>query len=263
MKSKRITVVVLIAIFASLILPASTMGLPQVPGMVKPLAAQDMAERAAAESSTALSLPATLQSSPVMFIENVEQFDAGARFQVRGSNSSVYLANDAIWFTLQEGPQTETVSARANRAEERLLAEMEAAAIRVINLKLSFVGANPNPVIEPFGRLDTHVSYFIGSDPEKWRSDVPVWGGVRYKDLYPGIDLEVTSDDGRMIQRVVARSGANLDAVRLRVEGVDSVSLNGDQLALTTAVGKFVLPLFPLLANDSADSEAGKSEARG
>ena len=205
---------------------------------------------------------AALQSSSVMFIENVGQFDAGARFQVRGSNSSVYLANDAIWFTLQERPQTETASVGASRAEDRLVVEKEAPAIKVVNLKLSFGGANPNPVIEPFGRFDTHVSYFIGSDPEKWRSDVPVWGGVRYKDLYPGIDLEVTSDGGRMIQRIVTRSGANLDAVRLQVEGADSVSLNGDQLALTTAVGEFVLPLFPLLVDHSADPKAGRSEAQ-
>ncbi|MDO8671744.1 MAG: hypothetical protein Q7O66_10000, partial [Dehalococcoidia bacterium] len=53
---------------------------------------------------------AALQSSPVMFIENVGQFDEGARFQVRGSDSTVYLANDAIWFTLQERPQKEKSS---------------------------------------------------------------------------------------------------------------------------------------------------------
>ncbi len=57
--------------------------------------------------------------------------------------------------------------------------------------KLSFPGANPHPVLEPFDRLETHVSYFIGADPEKWRPDVPVWGGVRYRDLYPGVDLVV------------------------------------------------------------------------
>ncbi|MDO8671764.1 MAG: hypothetical protein Q7O66_10100 [Dehalococcoidia bacterium] len=134
-----------------------------------------------------------------MFIENVGQFDAGARFEVRGRSSSVYLANDEIWLTVQEFAQTRAASVEANRAEELLLAEKQPPELKAVNLKLTFSGANPDPILEPFNRLDTHVSYFIGSDPEKWRSDVPVWGGVRYKDLYPGIDLEVTSDGGRMV----------------------------------------------------------------
>jgi hypothetical protein len=68
-----------------------------------------------------------------------------------------------------------------------------------VNLKLSFVDANPHPRIEPFNRLDTHFSYFIGDDPTKWHADVPVWGGVRNKDFYPGMDLEVTSENGQMV----------------------------------------------------------------
>ncbi len=62
-------------------------------------------------------------------------------------------------------------------------------------IKLSFVGANPQPQIETINRLDTKVSYFIGNDPEQWRAEVPVWGGVRYVDLYPGVDLEVGTAD--------------------------------------------------------------------
>ena len=81
---------------------------------------------------------------------------------------------------------------------------------KAANIKLSFVGANPQPRIEPFDRLDTVVSYFLGNDPAQWRPDVPVWGGVRYVDLYPGVDLELTSEGGQMVQRLAARPGADL-----------------------------------------------------
>ena len=112
---------------------------------------------------------------------------------------------------------------------------------QAVNIKLSFVAANPHPRIEPFDRLDTVVSYFIGNDPDQWRPDVPVWGGVRYVDLYPGVDLEVTSEGGRMVQRLAARPGADLAAVQLRVEGADAVAVDGDALRLTTAAGEFDL----------------------
>jgi hypothetical protein len=79
-----------------------------------------------------------------------------------------------------------------------------------------------------------------------------VWGGVRYKDLYPGIDLEITSEKGQMVQRVVARAGANLNAVQLRVDGVDKMTLDSDRLRLTTAVGEYTLPLLQVTGATSA-----------
>jgi hypothetical protein len=35
-----------------------------------------------------------------MFIQNVGQFADGARFQVRGGDKTIWLAEDAIWVTV-------------------------------------------------------------------------------------------------------------------------------------------------------------------
>jgi len=43
-----------------------------------------------------------LRSSPVMFIENVGQFADGARFQVRGADRIIWLAEDGLWVTVVE-----------------------------------------------------------------------------------------------------------------------------------------------------------------
>jgi len=199
---------------------------------------------------------AALQGAPVMFIENVGQFAEGASFQVRGGNGTMWIAEDAIWITVleQTNPSPQPLP-EAERGAPHSLAGKEAGGLgrHGVNLKLTFPGANPRPRLEPFDRLDTHVSYFIGNDPAKWRPDVPVWGGVRYVDLYPGIDLEITSENGYLVQRLVARPGADLNAVRLQVEGADAIELRpspdvgsgagGEALGLTTAVGEYTLPL--------------------
>jgi hypothetical protein len=105
--------------------------------------------------------------------------------------------------------------------------------------------------------LETHVSYFIGADPEKWRADVPVWGGVRYHELYPGVDLVVGAapapDDGRPQGSPLQwrLEGADLGAVRLRVEGADAAAVEKDALRLSTALGDFAVPL--LQAAGSSD----------
>ena len=40
-----------------------------------------------------------LQSRSALFVENVGQFAEGARFQVRGGDRTIWLAEDAIWVT--------------------------------------------------------------------------------------------------------------------------------------------------------------------
>jgi Beta-propeller repeat len=215
--------------------------------------------------SSALPQPAivsaALKSAPVMFVENVGQFGAGTRFQVRSANGTVYLADDALWFTILEKPKPEASSKQTPPPQRGSNAPQQNAPLKGVNLKLSFVGANPHPTLEPFNRLDTHVSYFIGSDPNRWHPNVPVWGGVRYKDLYPGIDLEVTSEKGKLLQRVVAQPGANLTAVQLRVDGAERISLQGEQLVLTTAIAAYQLPLLQLVGG--ADNNMPRPEVEG
>ena len=46
------------------------------------------------------SISTAMNSSPVMFIENTGQFGDGARFQVRGGNGPIWLAEDALWVTV-------------------------------------------------------------------------------------------------------------------------------------------------------------------
>ena len=163
----------------------------------------------------------------IMFIENVGQFNDNALFQVRGSEGTLWLAEDALWVTVLDSQTS---------------ADNESPA-KGINIKLSFPGSNPHPLLEPFNRFDTHVSFLIGSIVENWYPDVPVWGGVRYRDLYPGVDLEITGANGQLVQRMVSRDQKYLERVHLSVEGAGGMTLDGNSLLLETLVGEYHLPL--------------------
>jgi len=252
MKTRQLATIVFIT--AILLLVSST---------AQPTAAQTQPIPFASPTSVSdpARVSAALRSSPVMFIENVGQFGVSARFQVRGGNGTVYLADDALWFTILEKPKADAAPSQASPTPKRTNEPTQDTPRKGVNLKLSFVGANPNPRLEPFNRLDTHVSYFIGNDSKKWRADVPVWGGVRYKDLYPGIDLEITSEKAQLVQRVVARTGANLNALQLRVDGVEKMTLESDRLRLATAVGEYTMPL--LQVSDVANTILPRSTIAG
>ncbi|MCB0167132.1 MAG: SBBP repeat-containing protein, partial [Anaerolineae bacterium] len=190
---------------------------------------------------------------PLLFIENVGQFPATGdgepiRFLVQGDQTNLRLTDQALWFTHLDPPADPTASDSPQRG---------------LNLRLGFTNANPQPRLEPFNQLDTHVSYFQGLDPARWHSDVPVWGGVRYVDIYPNLDLELTSDQGRIVQRWIIKSdiaassaadfdtggqsprtGSPLSEVRLHIEGAESLALSdANHLHLSTALGDVELSL--------------------
>jgi hypothetical protein len=191
----------------------------------------------------AAAAPATFDpTAAVIFIENAGQFADDACYQVRGApQGTIWLAEDAIWLTVIESPTAHGAHLEpdAERADPRLSDESRQAAA----IKLSFPGANPHPRLEPFHRLETLISFFNSNEPEAWQADVPAWSGVRYADLYPGIDLELTGGSGQILPRLVARPGADVGAVRLRLEGAEAVTVEGDTLRLSTAIGDATWPL--------------------
>jgi len=175
--------------------------------------------------------PTALSDTPLMFIENVGQFPDDVRFQVLGGTNTMWLTQDALWMTVLEPAHEDSppLIPPNSRGEmdgnsplplgEGLGEGLGVRDRRGVNLKLSFVGANPHPEIEPFLRQKTYFNYLRDDNPNNWRTQVPIWGGVRYKELYPGIDLLLSGQDGTFAPRLVAHEGADLSVVRWQVEG--------------------------------------------
>ncbi|MCL5962203.1 MAG: SBBP repeat-containing protein, partial [Chloroflexi bacterium] len=224
-------------------LPASGIASPATAAAVPPAPASD---RSRLESAAA--------SSPLMFVENVGQADARTRFVVQGPGGAIFLTEDGIWYRMVDGPQGKEPQGLPLKGEGigPALVPISAEQRKGVDLKVIFDGARPHPRLEPFGRLETRVSYLIGNDPSKWHSDVPVWEGVRYVDLYPGVDLEITGENGRLVQKMVANDGNNLRTVALKVEGADQVRLEEGRIKLATALGDITLPPFAPVARDGA-----------
>ncbi|HHH40663.1 MAG TPA: hypothetical protein ENK56_01500 [Chloroflexi bacterium] len=86
---------------------------------------------------------------------------------------------------------------------------------------------------------------------------------MRYVNLYPGVDLEVSGSAGRLAWRLAGRTaGLALSGMRLRVEGAASVAVEGGYLRIGTDVGEVALPL-PTVAGRSLDDPPVVTAAGG
>jgi hypothetical protein len=124
--------------------------------------------------------------SSMLFIENSGQYDSRVRFQARSSREMLWITGEGIWITLlgheqEPGRAKDYISAKTpgNYHDRSSIAA---------NIKLWFKGANHDDLI-PFAPASTIVTIGTAGGPVSARA----WGGVRYEDLYDGLDLEIFS----------------------------------------------------------------------
>jgi hypothetical protein len=106
-------------------------------------------------------------------------------------------------------------------------------------IRLRFEGSDRVARLTPGKPLGGVTSYIRGNDPAKWRVGVPGFGEVRYEETYPGVDTVFYGGDTGLEYDFVVAPHADASRIRLRFEGVDSLSLtpSGD-LSLSTPLGE-------------------------
>ena len=118
-------------------------------------------------------------------------------------------------------------------------------------LRLVFPGSEPRAV-RPEGRLPGRSNYFIGNDPQKWRSNVAHYGRVRYSSLYPGIDVVFYGNGRQFEYDFVVHPHADPSRIRLDLEGADRLEITPGGLLVAQVGDSLVLQHQPLVYQEEA-----------
>ena len=93
-------------------------------------------------------------------------------------------------------------------------------------LALRFLGANRNVAIRGERPGPGRVNYLLGNDPAKWRTGLRTYERVVYRDLWPGIDMVFTGQNGKLKYEFLVRPGARVSDIRLAYRGAKRLSLD-------------------------------------
>ncbi|HMH53502.1 MAG TPA: SBBP repeat-containing protein [Candidatus Acidoferrum sp.] len=181
------------------------------------------------------------------FEMNRGQTDGQVRFLSRGSGYTLFLTSTEAVFVLSKR------EARAKRDRVPLVKPEPARREKVTRtvLRMELVGAKPEPQAMGRDELPGKINYFIGNDPAKWRTNVPLFAKVEYRDVYPGVNLVYYGNPQHQLEYdFVVAPGADPSVIRLAFRGAESleVDANGD-LILQTRGGEFRLQK-PLVYQD-------------
>jgi hypothetical protein len=145
---------------------------------------------------------------PLMFEANQGQSDAAVKFLARGAGYGLFLTKNEAVLVLRNGHDSSPSRASVVRME---LANASADA--------EVVGADELP-----GK--SH--YFMGNDPKKWYRDVAQFARVRYRGVYPGVDLDYYGRQGRLEYDFEVAPGADPKQIRVRFEGARNLRIAGN-----------------------------------
>jgi hypothetical protein len=151
---------------------------------------------------------------PLAFVPNAGQLDRRVRYSAQVGGAGFFFTNREAVFSFARG-------------KDKSLA-----------LRLGFVGANPDVVVTAQKPRAGRVNYLRGSDSAKWRTNVPTYGEVVYRDLWPGIDLVFRGAQGQLKYEFHVAPGASVDRVRLAYAGASGLSLDrSGNLRIRTSLG--------------------------
>lgn len=182
---------------------------------------------------------ALLAQQPSRFLANEGQWPSPELYRLRAGGMQLFFEPTGWSFWLPERLLTDE-SAGAVR-ESRSGPPAAPIGNRRLAVRMQFVGAAA-PQLVPEQPLAGTSHYLVG-DAGRHREDVAGYGAVLYRGMYPGVDVRVREAAGVCEYDLLLRPDADLGQVRLRVDGVDQLSIDETgALVLCTALGNVRQP---------------------
>jgi hypothetical protein len=155
---------------------------------------------------------------PLSFEPNQGQTSPEVKFLARGAGYGLFLTSTEMVLALRQHPTGSQLPSTTGTQSV---------------LRASLVGANRKPQVLGERELPGKSNYFAGKDPARWRTNVPQFAAVRYRSVYPGVDLLYYGRERQLEYDFVVAPGANPRSIRLRFSGMSGIKLSaGGDLVL-------------------------------
>lgn len=179
-----------------------------------------------------------LEKLPLLFRQNMGQWDEQILFSGSSGSANVYFMKNELSFGLMRPVKNEKLETEQVMAAGRSMSEIKALAERKFNNQLKtpeyeylvwnvrFEGAQAHTLITAEGKTGSNANYFIGNDPAKHAVNVPDYKILTYKNIYKNIDLKYYGSSNHLKYDFVIRSHANVSDIRMNYAGISRIRIN-------------------------------------
>src|SRR5205814_5255293 len=93
------------------------------------------------------------------------------------------------------------------------------------SVSISLLNANRSAEISGADPLPSRSAYFLGARKENWRTGIANYARVRYRSVYPGIDLVYYGSGSQLEYDFMVSPGADPNRIRLQFQGMDRIAI--------------------------------------
>jgi hypothetical protein len=150
---------------------------------------------------------------PLTFEMNQGQIASQVKFLSRGSGYTAFLTTGGMVLSLRAG----AVVAAPGPVNPHPGGSA--------TVQFTLLGATRNSTVAGEDSQPGRVNYFFGNDPAKWHTNVPTYGRVRYKNVYPGIDLLYYGNHRQLEYDFEVQPGSDPGRIQFEIRGARQIKL--------------------------------------
>jgi hypothetical protein len=164
-------------------------------------------------------------SLPLSFERNQGQADTHVRYLSHGRGYTILFKDHEADLVLGKGHTAGHAPLQPGSSDPRHAETVEPI---VDSVRMRVVGPAGTPALTGEDRLTGTVNYFLGSNPTKWHTGVATFERVRYRGVYPGVDLVYYGNPHRLEFDFELASGAHANAIQIHFDGARKLKLDRD-----------------------------------
>ena len=100
--------------------------------------------------------------------------------------------------------------------------------VKRASIQFQLIGSAPNPQVVGENQQPGVVNYFIGNNPNRWHRNVPTYGQIRYKNVYPGIDLIYYGSHQQLEYDFAVAPKADPRQIKFTITGASNIHVASD-----------------------------------
>lgn len=105
-------------------------------------------------------------------------------------------------------------------------------------MKFKFLGCNPHSDHNQDQFFTNYNNYYLGANPDRWKTKIYPSHQVIYEDIYEGVDLRYLNTSERLKYEFIVKPGSDYRVIRIKVLHADGLHLDRDgNLIINTSIG--------------------------
>ncbi|MCX6356181.1 MAG: hypothetical protein NTZ78_14965 [Candidatus Aureabacteria bacterium] len=185
-----------------------------------------------------------IHSGGPSFIRNDGQLDTDIKYYLKSPHGAVIFTPKEVVFELsreKKGEETEMSTPAISSSELPLPMDEQGKQLEYMLFRMWFEAPNAGAKVTGEKKLPVTANYYLGSNPNAWRSGIPTYAEILYENIFEGIDLLYSFERNNLKYAFVVKPGADPAKILLRYEGINGLRVStGGDLIIAISFGELV-----------------------